>query len=177
MENNNENEKIRDAFIKSIDYAENDFEKKITQISAGALALSITFIDKIVDILNAKYFFVLILGWVLLGICLSLNLFNALFSRKQNMNSLDEYNNIISTNRNLDDDYFNKVKKRNKLIVNIDYISLVTLLLGIFLIIVFSSLNISNQKTKVNMNKKEVIKEVKANKIAIIKENVTNQNK
>ena len=159
FDENKDIEKIRDEFRKSIDNAENDFEKKITQISAGALALSITFIDKIVDLSNANYLWILITGWILLGFTLSLNLFNTLFSRKENLKSLNEYDEII-LNKDSNSEILSKnIEKRNNLIIFLDYLSLTTLILGISFIIMFSSLNLHNQTKNIKMEKKEIIKE------------------
>ena len=159
FDENKDIEKIRDEFRKSIDNAENDFEKKITQISGGALALSITFIDKIVDLSNANYLWILITGWILLGFTLSLNLFNTLFSRKENLKSLNEYDEII-LNKDSNSEILSKnIEKRNNLIIFLDYLSLTTLILGISFIIMFSSLNLHNQTKNIKMEKKEIIKE------------------
>jgi len=141
----------RNEFFKTIEKSEDDFEKKITQISAGALALSITFIDKIVDIPNAKYFWILILGWILLALTLSINLISILVSRKLNMRTLNEID--IETDREV---IYENIKKRNTTIRNLDLISLIKLLLGIFLIVLFSSININNKK-QINMDNKDRI--------------------
>ncbi len=150
-----EENKNRDDLFRTIEKTEDDFEKKITQISAGALALSITFIDKIVDLSTAKYFFILIIGWVLLVLTLSINLISILISREFNLKSVDEYDDyekkIIS-----DKELIQNIKNRNKTIRKLDIISLVKLLLGIFLIVLFSSLNINN-KSKLNMRNKDII--------------------
>ena len=54
MDKNTE-DKDRDAFQKAIENSENDFEKNLTYISAGALGLSLAFIEKIVKLENADH--------------------------------------------------------------------------------------------------------------------------
>ena len=145
----------RESIFNTIEKTEDDFEKKITQISAGALALSITFIDKIVDLSKAEYFWILITGWILLAFTLSINLISIIVSRKLNLKTVDDYDNF--DNKEItEEELIQKVKKRNQIISNLDIISLAKLLLGIFMIVIFSSLNINN-KSKVDMSEKDRI--------------------
>jgi len=143
---------IRQAFYASIDQSETDFEKKITYISAGALAISVTFIDKIVDLSSAQYFWILTFAWLLLAITLSLNLISILTSRTMTRKSLKEFDKNI-----LDSSLRDNIAGRNKLISNLDLISLLTLLAGIFLIVLFCSLNLPNHKIDNNMSDKDKI--------------------
>jgi uncharacterized membrane protein YgcG len=136
-------------FHSSIEKLENDLEHKITYISAGALALSITFIEKIVDLKSANFFWLLILGWFLLVITLSINLISTFVSRKMTMKSLDEFDSKIN-----EIDLINNIKNRNKNIIYLDFISLITLLCGILLIVIFCSVNLeNNQSLEINNNK------------------------
>lgn len=143
---------IRQSFYETINQSEADFEKKITYISAGALAISVTFIDKIVDLSSAQFFWVIIIAWILLAATLSLNLISILTSRYLTMKSVKEFDS-----NTLDSVFRKNITKRNKKISNLDLISLLTLLLGIFLIIVFCSLNLDNHKNSKNMPDKDII--------------------
>jgi hypothetical protein len=143
---------IRQGFHSSIDQSETDFEKKITYISAGALAISVTFIDKIVDLSSAQHFWVLTFAWILLAVTLSLNLVSILTSRSLTRKSLKEFDSNI-----LDSSLRNNIANRNKKISNLDLISMLTLLAGIFLIVIFCSLNLDNHKTDNNMSDKDKI--------------------
>lgn len=143
---------IRQDFYSSIDQSETDFEKKITYISAGALAISVTFIDKVVDLSSAQYFWILTFAWVQLAITLSLNLVSILTSRALTRKSLKEFDANV-----LDSSLRNNIANRNKTISNLDLLSLLTLLSGIFLIVIFCSLNLNNNKTDNNMSDKDKI--------------------
>jgi hypothetical protein len=75
--------------------SEDDYEKYLTLISSGALALSITFIEKIVNLNNATCKGLLIAGWVLLTITLLGSLLSHFFSRKyseKTINDIDDTN-------------------------------------------------------------------------------------
>ncbi|NER15897.1 hypothetical protein [Spongiivirga citrea] len=145
----------RENIFNTIEKVEDDFEKKITQISAGALALSITFIDKIVDLSKAEHFWILIVGWILLTLTLSINLISILVSRKLNLQTIDEYDDF-EREKIKEEELIKNVKKRNKFISNLDIISLAKLLSGIFMIVIFSSININN-KSKIDMPDKDRI--------------------
>ena len=56
--------------------SQDDFEKYINLIASGALALTITFIDKIVPISDAVFIWIIATGWGLLSLTLLLNLFS-----------------------------------------------------------------------------------------------------
>lgn len=134
-------DRIRSEFYSSIDKSENDLERKITYISAGGLALSLGFLEKIVNLSSASYFFIIIVGWLCLALTLSINLISILTSRKLTMKSLEDFDSNIS-----DKDFRNNIAERNKKISKLDQFSLVSLLLGIALIIVFCSINLFNKK-------------------------------
>lgn len=151
-----EEDKNRRNFFNTIDRIEGDFEKKITQISAGALALSISFIDKIVDLAYAQDFWILIIGWFLLVSTLSINLISILISRKLNMKSLNDYDKI--SDKELTENQLKSIiKKRNNIITNLDFVQLGTLLFGIIFVVLFSSININNKTYK--MPNKDKIEE------------------
>lgn len=144
-----EKDKIRAGFYSSIDKSENDLEKKITYISAGALALSITFIEKIIHMTYAEYFYLLIIGWILLSLTLAINLISIFISRKLTMKSLKDFDNEVEETV-----LINNIAKRNNLISNMDLISLINLLIGIFFVVIFCSINLNNQKTNSDMRNK-----------------------
>lgn len=147
--------KDRDNVFNTIDKTEDDFEKKITQISAGALALSITFIDKIVNLSNAEHFWVLIIGWVLLALTLSINLISIIISRKLNLKTVDEFDEF-DCKRISKEELVHNIKKRNNFISNLDIASLTKLLLGIFMIVAFCSINLKS-KNNIDMSHKDQI--------------------
>jgi len=153
---NTENSSDKDSIIlkdfsKSLESIINkstdDFEKQLSFISAGALALSITFMDKlVVNLSQSSCRWLLVTGWALLAFTLILNLISHLISAHLHNKTLKE----IQEN---DDSYYAKAHKRNKRISFVNYISIITLILGLFSIIIFSSLNLYNVKAKSTNNK------------------------
>jgi hypothetical protein len=118
--------------------SEDDYEKYLTLISSGALALSITFIEKIVNLNNATCKVLLIAGWVLLTITLLGSLLSHFFSRKyseKTINDIDDTNiefEVLLTN----------LEKRNSILEYFNVVNIGTLFSGIILIIIFISTNI-----------------------------------
>ena len=141
MDKNTEN-KDREAFQKAIENSENDFEKNLTYISAGALGLSLAFIEKIVKLENADYSVFLIVGWALLMLTLGINLVSHLVSKHFIKLSRDEFDKKERS-------VILKIKKRNGKIDCINWVTVIFLILGISSIVVFSSINtVSMAKNK-----------------------------
>jgi uncharacterized membrane protein YgcG len=152
MKTTEEKDRVRAEFYSSIDKSENDLERKITYISAGALALSITFMEKIVDLTSAEHFYLLIIGWILLALTLAVNLISTLTSRKLTMKSLKDFDNEIE-----ESELIKNIAKRNNLISNLDLASLISLLIGIFFVVIFCSVNLENRKINNDMSDKDKI--------------------
>ncbi len=152
MKTTEEKDKVRAEFYSSIDKSENDLERKITYISAGALALSITFMEKIVDLTSAEHFYLLIIGWILLALTLAVNLISTLTSRKLTMKSLKDFDDEIE-----ESELIKNIAKRNNLISNLDLASLISLLIGIFFVVTFCSVNLENRKINNDMSDKDKI--------------------
>jgi hypothetical protein len=130
-------QKERNIFEETRTKSEDDFEKNLTYISAGALGLSLTFIEKIVVINSSTIIWTLIIGWVLLGLTLTLNLISHLISSYYSRKSQEEFDNDCKNlNKNID--------LRNQRISIINWSTVILLILGIFFIIIFTSQNISN---------------------------------
>lgn len=142
MEKNTE-EKDREAFQKAIENSENDFEKNLTYISAGALGLSLAFIEKIVKLENADHSYFLVIGWTLLTMTLGLNLVSHLISKHFIKISRDEFDKKDRT-------VILKIKKRNGKIDCINWITVALLILGITSIVIFSSINTVNMAKSKN---------------------------
>jgi hypothetical protein len=117
--------------------SEDDFEKKITYISAGSLAISLTFIEKIVPLKESIEIWLLISSWTLLALTLLLNLLSHLYS-----------SHIMD--KSLDDDEKNDYKKslinwkRRRMKITIwNLINVTGLIFGIALFIIFVSINVN----------------------------------
>lgn len=72
-----EREVIQDIIANS----EAEFEKKITYISAGALLLSLTLLEKIISLENSTYLGLIIAGWIILVLTLIINLVSHLIAK------------------------------------------------------------------------------------------------
>lgn len=142
--------KEREAFQKAIDNTETDFEKNLTYISAGALGLSITFIDKIVKIDEAEYFGFLLFGWGFLILTLGLNLISHLISKYFIVKTRDEYDNNLHDN--------DKIKSRNKILDTINWVTVISLILGIIFIVTFSAKNMTKSKEDKSKQQTETTK-------------------
>jgi hypothetical protein len=128
-------EKYRDALIRIKEKSEDDFEKNITYISAGGLALSLTLIDKIVNLGNSIYKPILIISWTLFTISLLTNLISHYISsyyHDKSINEIDKKNPDILEN----------IDRRNQILRIINITNVVLLILGIAFLVVFTSINI-----------------------------------
>src|SRR5688500_4917696 len=72
--------------------SQDDFEKQLSFISAGALGLSLIFTEKIVkDISKADLKCLLVAGWILLAVTLFINLISHLLATLNCRKTLQEY--------------------------------------------------------------------------------------
>lgn len=131
----------RESFQKVIDASENDFEKSLTFISAGALGLSMGFIEKIVSLDSATCKSILIAGWILLTVTLGLNLISHMISKKMSQKSQDDHDN---NHENL----HLRIRSRNATIDRINWLTVALLVIGISLIVIFVSINTFNMAKK-----------------------------
>lgn len=132
-----EKEKNRNAFQRIKEKCEDDFEKQITYINAGALGLTFTFIEKIVPFSKAINLWLLIIGWLFLIWTLLVNLGSHYFSKYQIDKTIDDMDNNIPNLHLI-------INKRNKVIDKINMSTILSLILGIFFIIVFVYTNAIN---------------------------------
>ena len=137
-------EKIQDV----IDKTEDHFEEKLTYISAGALVLTLTFIEKIIPLRDAFAVIFLVIGWGLLVLSLLLNLSSHLISKYL------LYKSLLELDENSDTTYLRslylKAIRRNKRIDCINWITVGLLILGISSIVIFASINSVQKASKQN---------------------------
>lgn len=120
---------------KTYDKSQDDFERQLSYISAGALGLTITFFDKIVPVkTEAIAIWLIITAWVSLALTLLINLFS------HQLASVFLYNTIKEINEDKED--LQKRYTRDKIIQRINWLTLFLLFIGIVFIVIFSSLNI-----------------------------------
>lgn len=130
-----DNELYRQTLLESRSKSEDDFEKYITYISAGALGLSFSFIDKIVPLAEASHLWAMIVGWILLVLTLLGNLFSHFLSKKFTDKTLADFETIDS------DQLSHNIDSRNNIIEGINVTTIITLVLGITAILLFVALN------------------------------------
>lgn len=134
----------RENLLEALEKSEDDFERKITYISAGSLALSITFIEKIVALDHAEKIWFLIIGWALLILTLLVNLLSHYYSKVLTRQTIYDLDNNVA-------DISQKIVARNKKIDSINVCCIFTLIIGLALFVIFVSLNtiaMSKEKTK-----------------------------
>ena len=142
-----ENEITLDLISKS----EEEFEKKLTYIGAGALLLSLTFIDKIISLESSYYIGFLISGWATLTLSLLSNLMSHLLAKIQFRKVQSELRKGIPYEIRL-----KKYKKRILFTESVNWLSVISLVVGICLIIMFASANALNSAEK---NKESNVKD------------------
>ena len=127
--------KYKEELITLLHKSQDNFEKQLSYISAGSLALSIGFIkDVVTNIAEARCKWLLDTGWILLCITLLGNCIS-------HIRAADLHNKTIADiNHGRYDD--RKIEKRYKEVSNVNWMTVATMLLGIGSIIIFVSVNI-----------------------------------
>lgn len=126
-----------------------NFEQKITYISAAVLTLSFTFISNIVKLDSAHLLSLLIIGWISLALSLTTNLTSYLIDmghcskvREQIASFLKDKN----SDKRQKEEQEEKIKKSIETFAclsdNINWTSLLLMLLGIALIVSFITINL-----------------------------------
>ena len=135
-------DKIQDVIAKTEDH----FENKLSTISAGALGLTLTFLEKIIPVDNSISATFLIIGWTFLVLTLLLNLVSHMISKYFLRKTIVE----LDKNETSDDfeSIYSKVIKRNRKIDCLNWISVIILILGISFIVLFASVNIMHKVDK-----------------------------
>ncbi len=131
-------EKYRDELIELLHKSQDSFEKQLSYISAGSLALSIGFIKDVVkDIANADYRWLLNTGWILLGLTLLINCIS-------HIRAADLHNKTI---RDINNENYNDTltAKRYKEVGWVNWLTVGTMVLGIASIIFFVTINIYHE--------------------------------
>jgi len=116
--------------------SDDDFEKYITLIASGALGLTLTFIDKISPLKESVAVWVIAIGWILLALTLFINLVSHFLSSKFNEKTIQDIDDKINY-----DILIERIDNRNKIISNLNLISIILLGLGIIKILIFTIIN------------------------------------
>jgi hypothetical protein len=126
----------RDKLSIAINESQSDFEKNLVYLSSGALAISIGFVENIIDLKSAAYLWLLIVSWGCLAVALILNLATHLIS----------VNNSTKARREMDEGLKYKVlikqiNDRNKIMRILNWVTFTLFALGVLFTVVFCSLN------------------------------------
>ena len=132
----------REVLQEIKDKSEDDYEKNITYISAGALGVSITFLSEIIDVNRAEYILLIITSWIFFAITLISNLCSHLYSSYIMDLSMDDE----------DDQAMANWKRRTRKIRIWNIFNVVLLMFGITLFVIFVSLNIPAMSKAKNDN-------------------------
>lgn len=128
------------------DKSEDDYEKNITFISAGSLALTITFLSEIVDVGKSHSFWLVISSWSMLAATLISNLGSHLYSSW----IMDKCKGDKASKA------YKNWRRRTLKIRVWNVINVVALMVGICLFVIFVSVNIpamaKDQKEQVPRN-------------------------
>lgn len=141
-EKKHERELVQELITRS----EDEFEKKITYISAGALLLSVTLVEKILQLDNSSFVWILISGWVFLVLTLIVNLLSHLVSKYFLRKNIDDIDESV--------EYSIRLKRHNNrtfCIELLNWVSVFLLILGISAMVTFTSLNASQGYHKKNI--------------------------
>jgi len=126
----------RQAVLDQKNRSEDDFEKYITFISSGALAITVTFIDKLSPLDQSVFVWVILVGWFFLAATLFLNLISHYLSSRYNEKTIQEIDEDIPTNKLTEN-----IDKRNNIISRLNISSIFLLGIGIFCILIFTGIN------------------------------------
>lgn len=127
----------RDKIEDAINESQSDFEKNLVYLSAGALVLSMGFLEKIISFDKASNKWIVIVSWGILASTLLLNLASHLISvgnstkAREEMDMGMEYNKLIE-----------RISCRNKLMRTINWVSYVLFAFGVISVVVFCAINL-----------------------------------
>lgn len=132
----------RNSVIENKTKSQDDFEKYINIMASGGLVLSLTFLEKIVSLDKAIWKSLIVIGMYLMVVTLLSNL----YSHYKSM--LDSDATIKDIDQKEYDTIFKNIEKRNKKINLLNKVSIWSLIIGIFLLITFVTINIYHMNHK-----------------------------
>jgi hypothetical protein len=114
--------------------SEDDFEKNITYISAGALGLSLTFSEKLINLNTSNYREELIFSWIYLVATLLLNLGSHMIASYYADKCLDDLLDRPKV-------YNNNLKRRNFVLRSLNFLTLIIMICGLLLLVSYTAKN------------------------------------
>lgn len=127
-------DKIEDAINES----QSDFEKNLVYLSAGALTLSLGFIEKIVSFDKANNKWIVVVSWVFLASTLLLNLASHLISVGNSTKAHEEMVSGMEFNKLIE-----RIGYRNKIMRIINWTSYFLFVMGVVSVVIFCSINMN----------------------------------
>ncbi|MCL2682614.1 MAG: hypothetical protein FWE63_03885 [Bacteroidales bacterium] len=134
--------RYRETLVSTKYKSEEFYEKNITYITAGTLALSLTFIDRIVTLNNSCSIWLLITSWSILALTLLINLTSHQVSswfHDKNIRDLDNLENSDNSKQIFSNNFY----IRNKKLWWMNFATTFGLITGIIFLIIFCSININ----------------------------------
>lgn len=130
-------EKYRDRINDAINDSQSDFEKNLVYLSAGALTLSMGFIEKIIPISESTAKSLIVISWILLAATLLLNLATHLISVRNSTKSREEMDAEMEF-----ETLIQKISCRNKIMTVLNWVTYVLFSIGVILTVIFCSINL-----------------------------------
>ena len=127
----------RDKIDDAINESQSDFEKNLVYLSAGALTLSMGFIEKIIPISESTAKPLIVLSWILLAATLLLNLATHLISVRNSTKAREEMDSGM-----VYDTLIQKISCRNKIMTILNWITYALFSFGVILTVIFCSINL-----------------------------------
>lgn len=143
-----------------VDKCEDEFEKKLLYIAAGALGLSFAFISDIVNVNEGCCLWMLLVGWFLLIVCICLNCFSHLWSKEYAQATIDDID------KESEKDVFNEniirlnIDHRNRKTHLVNMLTIWLMIIGIVFIVIYAAVNICRPHYEEIIGGKEQIKYV-----------------
>ncbi len=125
------------------DKSSEEFEKRLLYISTGALGLSFSFITDIVELKDSTHNWILISGWVVLALCILINLMSHHWSKSFAEKAICIVDDCLRSDKYEDEKIKEKVGFMNQIADWTTYGTILLLFLGIVAIIVFAAININ----------------------------------
>lgn len=147
----------RKQLQKVVDKSEDEFEKRLLYIAAGALGLSFSFITDIVTISQSTCLWILIVGWGLLAACILINLLSHIGSKNKANESIDLIDAFLTSGESDNSSLIDAINKKNSQTELVNKTTVWSLFLGIAFIITFASINLLQNNTPNKMAKKEIV--------------------
>jgi hypothetical protein len=127
----------RDKIDDAINESQSDFEKNLVYLSAGALTLSMGFIEKIIPISESTAKPLIVLSWILLAATLLLNLATHLISVRNSTKAREEMDSGM-----VYETLIQKISCRNKIMTILNWITYALFSFGVIITVIFCSINL-----------------------------------